>query len=75
MLPSLTAVFFGLMHLLRRRHSVRAGFMHVPLLAAPGRPGRTAALALDTPWRDVQVAQATAMQQHEDRLELGGAVA
>ncbi len=68
-------VFFGLMHLLRRKRSVRAGFMHVPLLAAPGGPAHPAALALDTQCRGVQVALASAMQQHEDRSESGGAVA
>jgi len=68
-------VFFGLMHLLRRRRVVRAGFMHVPLLAAQSGPAHTAGLGLDTQCRGVQVALETAMHQHDDRREAGGAVA
>jgi pyroglutamyl-peptidase len=72
-------VFYGLMHMLRRRTAVRAGFMHLPLLpeqaAAVGLPG----LDLDTQVLGVrlalrQAALATAGDPQDLRLG-GGAIA
>ena len=68
-------VFFGLMHLLRRRRTVRGGFMHVPLLPAQAGEAGLPGLDLETQCRGVMVALATAVQQRVDRRESGGAVA
>ncbi len=68
-------VFYGLMHRLRRRPGVRGGFMHVPLLpeqaAAAGLPGLELALQCQA----VHIALATALQQQQDRVAAGGALA
>jgi pyroglutamyl-peptidase len=68
-------VFFGLMHLLRRRRTVRGGFMHVPLLPVQAAQAGLPGLDLETQCKGVMVALATAMQQRVDRQESGGAVA
>ena len=68
-------VFFGLMHLLRRRRSVRGGFMHVPLLPAQAAAAGLAGLDLDTQCHGVRLALATAMHLRVDRQESGGAIA
>ena len=56
-------VFFGLMHALRRRPGVRAGFMHVPLLPeqAAAQPAGQPSLPLDTLVRGVHLALKTAL--------------
>jgi pyroglutamyl-peptidase len=59
-------VFYGLMHSLRRRRSVRGGFMHVPPLAT---------LPLHEQRRGVLLALATALQTDTDRAETGGSIA
>lgn len=68
-------VFYGLMHLLRRRRGARGGFMHVPLLAAQARERGLPGLDIDTQCTGVQVALSTALGQREDRRSTGGAVA
>ena len=69
-------VFFGLMHSLRRQRSVRAGFMHLPLLpeqaaALPGGPSLPLAtlvaavrLALEVAWATATDLQASAGAEH-----------
>jgi pyroglutamyl-peptidase len=71
-------VFYGLMHLLRRRRGVRGGFMHVPLLPAqaadasvPGLPG----LALAAQVAGVRLALQTALRTQTDGRHVGGAIA
>jgi pyroglutamyl-peptidase len=61
-------VFFGLMHLLkrRRRRSVRGGFMHVPLAST---------LPLPEQARGVRIALATAVTAVTDRSAGGGTIA
>ena len=68
-------LFYGLMHHLRRRRSVKAGFMHVPLLPAQaqlqGQPG----LDLETQCRGVQAALRAALRAGPDIRLSGGAIA
>jgi len=66
-------VFFGLMHMLRRRTGVRGGFVHVPMLpeqaAARGLEG---GMPLSRQIEGVRVALAAALQTGVDRrLEAG----
>ena len=65
-------VFYGLMHLLRRRRTLRGGFMHLPLLPeqAAARPGQPS-LPLDRQVAGVRVALAAARDCRID-LHLGG---
>lgn len=58
-------VFFGLMHLLRRRPGLRGGFVHVP---------SEQTLALDEQVRAVRLVLATALQADTDRHLAGGAI-
>jgi pyroglutamyl-peptidase len=67
-------VFYGLMHALRRRPTVRAGFMHVPLVpeqaaAQAGQPSMT----LSDMQRGVRVALAAALTVAQDVRISGGA--
>jgi pyroglutamyl-peptidase len=67
-------VFFGLMHALRRRRGVRAGFMHLPLLpeqvaAQAGQPS----LALDAMVLGVRIALGAALATAADLRASGGA--
>jgi pyroglutamyl-peptidase len=58
-------VFYGLQHALKRRRSVRSGFMHLPCLpeqAAPQQPS----LPLTTMVEGVAIALATALAVHDD---------
>lgn len=69
-------VFFGLMHALRRRRGVRAGFMHLPLLpeqvaANPGQPS----LPLDTMLRGLQLSLQTAITTTQDLPVSAGSIA
>lgn len=69
-------VFFGLMHSLRRQRSVRAGFMHLPLLPeqAAAEPGSSSLplatlvaavrLALEVAWATATDLQASAGAEH-----------
>ncbi len=59
-------VFFGLMHRLRRRRGVPAGFMHVPLLPAQAVDAG-GGMSLDEQVRGVRLALATTL-----RLRAGG---
>jgi pyroglutamyl-peptidase len=59
-------VFFGLMHLLRRRPRVRGGFVHLPTLQT---------LPLAEQVRGIRLALATALQTDTDRRESGGTIA
>ncbi|MBA4175074.1 MAG: pyroglutamyl-peptidase I [Leptothrix sp. (in: Bacteria)] len=65
-------VFYGLMHMLRRRRTVRGGFMHLPLLPeqAAGKPGQPS-LPLAQQVAGVRVALAAACAHRID-LHLGG---
>jgi pyroglutamyl-peptidase len=65
-------VFYGLMHALRRRRGVRAGFMHLPLLPEQARPGQPS-LALEDQLRGVRLALATAWTTQGDLPRSGGA--
>lgn len=70
-------LFYGLMHALRRRRSVQAGFVHLPWLPeqVAERP-RAFALPLDTQVRAVQHLLATALQRRGrgDLQRVGGAL-
>lgn len=59
-------VFYGLMHQLRRHRTVRAGFMHVPLLSA---------LDLDAQVRAVRLTLLTTLQTGADLRQSGGTIA
>lgn len=64
--------FYGLMHLLRRRRAVRAGFVHLPYVdeqqaAHPGAPS----LPLDTLLEAIEVLIAVAVRQRKD-CRIGG---
>jgi pyroglutamyl-peptidase len=65
-------VFFGLMHALRRRPAVRAGFVHVPFLpeqAAAGQASLPLATQIDAVVRVIEVAA----RRRRDRRIGGGA--
>ena len=62
-------VFFALMHRLRRRAAVRAGFIHLPALASAG-----AGLTMDRQVLAVRLALATALGRQHDLRESGGAL-
>jgi pyroglutamyl-peptidase len=69
-------VFYGLMHALRRRRGVRAGFMHLPLLpeqalAHPGQPS----LPLADMVAGVRLALAVALTARGELHASGGAIA
>ncbi len=68
-------VFFGLMHLLRRRRAARGGFMHVPLLAEQAVEAGLPGLDMDTQCRGVTAALQAALQHQADLQTTGGAVA
>jgi pyroglutamyl-peptidase len=68
-------VFYGLMHSLRRKRTVRAGFMHVPLLpeqalAGSGQPS----MALATMVLGTRLALQTAATLSQDVRHVGGAL-
>ena len=67
-------VFYGLMHSLRRRRSVRAGFMHLPWLPeqAAARAGQPS-LSLDAQTAGVRLALQTALANRFDLRTSGGA--
>jgi pyroglutamyl-peptidase len=70
-------VFYGLMHALRRRHTVRGGFMHLPLLPEqaalqPGPPAMPS-LPLATLVEGTRLALATALATRHDLHVSGGA--
>jgi pyroglutamyl-peptidase len=69
-------VFYGLLHQLRRRPRVRAGFMHLPL-SPEMRPGESAGrsgLALSEQIRGVRLALEVALVRSDDLALPGGAV-
>ena len=68
-------VFFGLMHTLRRRKGVRAGFMHVPYLPQQAAQHDTLGLPLDLMVQGVRLALATALVTQEDLRVAGGSIA
>jgi pyroglutamyl-peptidase len=71
-------VFYGLMHALRRRRGVRAGFMHLPLLpeqAAQREWPTPASLPLATLVQGVRLSLATAVRTTTDLRVSGGAEA
>ena len=59
-------VFYGLMHQLRRHRTVRAGFMHLPLLTA---------LNLDTQVKAVRLALSATLHNAVDLRQGGGSIA
>jgi pyroglutamyl-peptidase len=69
-------VFYGLMHALRRRPGVRAGFMHVPLLPEQALPHGNAPVPPSLPLQDmvqgVRVALFTACTTQADLRVTGG---
>jgi pyroglutamyl-peptidase len=72
-------VFYGLMHALRRRRGVRAGFMHLPLLpeqvAARATVPAQPSLPLATQVQGVRLSLATAVTTATDLRAGGGAEA
>jgi pyroglutamyl-peptidase len=71
-------VFYGLMHALRRRRGVRAGFMHLPLLpeqAAQREWPAPASLPLATLVQGVRLSLTTAVRTTTDLRVSGGAEA
>lgn len=68
-------VFYGLMHHLRRRRRVKAGFMHVPLLPEQAGLLRLPGLDLDTQCVGVRAALMAALKAGPDLRLTGGAVA
>ena len=68
-------VFYGLMHLLRRRRRVKAGFMHVPLLPEQAREQGLAGLDLPTQCLGVRQALQAALSAGPDLRLTGGAIA
>ncbi len=72
-------VFYGLMHALRRRRGVRAGFMHLPLLpeqvAARATVPAPPSLPLATLVQGVRLALVTAVTTTADLRASGGAEA
>ncbi len=72
-------VFYGLMHALRRRPGVRAGFMHLPLLpeqaAARANAPTPPSLPLATLVHGVRLSLATAVATANDLRASGGAEA
>jgi pyroglutamyl-peptidase len=67
-------VFYGLMHLLRRRRSVRGGFMHVPLLLPDAGPLGLPGLDWASQRKGLEVALHTAMSTAQDETVSGGAL-
>jgi len=67
-------VFFGLMHLLRRRRSMRAGFMHVPSLLPEAGPQGMPGLDWACQRTGLEVALQTAMTTARDEPVAGGAL-
>lgn len=66
-------VFYGLMHMLRKRR-IRGGFVHIPYSPEqadrhPGAPG----LAIETVVRGLRIALQVALETHEDRKLAAGA--
>jgi len=70
-------VFYGLMHALRRRRGVRAGFVHLPLLPeqAARAAGAPPSLPLADQIRGVRLALATTVTTAADLHASGGAEA
>lgn len=68
-------LFYGLMHHLRRRPGVRAGFMHVPLLPAQVAAGGLPGLALVDQVRAVRLALQTTLRVGTDLRAGGGSIA
>ena len=68
-------VFYGLMHHLRRRRKVKAGFMHLPLLPEQARLQGLAGLDLETQCRGVRAALLAALKTGPDLRLTGGAIA
>jgi len=67
-------VFYGLMHALRRRRTVRGGFIHIPYSAAqaarhPGQPG----LPVETMVSGIRIAVEAALSHAVDVAVTGGA--
>lgn len=67
-------VFYGLMHLLRRKRGVRGGFVHVPFADEQGRRGQPS-LPLATMIDAVAMAVEVALKTRRDRRETGGRIA
>ena len=68
-------VFYGLMHHLRRRRRVKAGFMHVPLLPAQAQVQGQPGLDLEAQCLGVQAALRAALRAGPDIRQSGGAIA
>jgi pyroglutamyl-peptidase len=66
-------VFYSLMHALRRRRGVAAGFVHLPALSAQASPA--AGLALGDMVRGVRIAIELALRGEADVVASGGAEA
>lgn len=68
-------VFYALMHALRRRHGVRAGFIHVPWLPAQAEIHRQPGMPLATMVEALEVAVHTAVAGAGDARVAAGAEA
>lgn len=67
-------VFYGLMHRLRRRHAVRAGFVHVPATPGMPLPPGVRPMSLDDQVRGVAALLAASLRPGADLAARGGAV-
>ena len=68
-------VFYALLHALRRRRGVRAGFVHVPWLPAQAARHRQPGMALADTCRALEIIVETALATRDDLRVAGGTVA
>ncbi|HEX5353996.1 MAG TPA: pyroglutamyl-peptidase I [Rhodanobacteraceae bacterium] len=65
-------VFYALMHTLRRRRNVRAGFVHVPWLPEQAEVHRQSGMPLDQMTRALEIILRTALTARRDARTTGG---
>lgn len=68
-------VFYALMHALRYRHLVRAGFVHVPWLPAQAKAHAQPGMQLEQTTRALEIVVRTALTMRHDTRVAGGAEA
>ena len=68
-------VFYALMHALRYRHPVRAGFVHVPWLPAQAKAHAQPGMQLEQTIRALEIVVRTALTTRHDARVAGGAEA
>lgn len=67
-------LFYGVMHALRET-SVKAGFIHIPLIPEQSIAGEQASMPLDTIVRGLEICAATALSMDQDESIAGGQIA